>query len=106
MDEQDKQAHAEALRKAMGAKGLDQATVASLVARSKRTVGNWTSRTNPTVPTEREREILRRALGPYDTQGDGVEVALAQSELTEDRRYEVLALYKRLLRQQAMEETG
>lgn len=104
--EQEKQAHADALRKAMSLSRLDQATVASAVGRSKRTVGNWTSQSRPTVPSEAEREILRRLLGPYDATGDPVEVALAQSELTDDRRHEVLAVYKRLLRLQASEEAS
>lgn len=90
----------------MSLRRVEQQTVADAVGRSKRTVGNWTSETKPTVPTEAEREILRGLLGPYDTMGDAVEVALVGSELTEDRRHEVLAVYKRLLRQQATEEVG
>lgn len=103
---EEKKQHAAALRKAMSAQRADQRTVAAAVNRSKRTVGNWTSETKPTVPTEAERVILRRLLGPYDTAGDAVEVALAMSELTEDRRYLVLSTYKRLLREQAVEEAG
>jgi hypothetical protein len=104
VNEQEKRNHAAALRKGMSLRRVTQETIATAVGRSKRTVGNWTSETKPTVPTEGEREILRKLLGPYDTAGDQVEVALAHSNLTEDRRYEVLALYKRLLRQQFLDE--
>jgi hypothetical protein len=103
---EEKRQHAASLRKAMSVKRIDQQTVATAVGRSKRTIGNWTSETSPTVPDEGEREILRRLLGPYDTVGDPVEVALAGCDLTEDRRHEVLAVYKRLLRQQAAEEVS
>ncbi len=90
----------------MSLRNVSQGTLATAVDRSKRTIGNWTSQTKPTVPTEREREMLRRLLGPYDAAGDAVEVAVANSELTEDRQHEVLATYKRLLRQQFTEEAG
>lgn len=90
----------------MSLRRVTQETIATAVGRSKRTVGNWTSETRPTVPSEAEREDLRKLLGPYDTAGDEVEIAVANSPLTEDRQHLVLAEYKRLLRQQAAEEAG
>jgi transcriptional regulator with XRE-family HTH domain len=97
-----KVAHGRALKDAMSRRSMGRETVAAAVGVKPRTITNWTSGT--TMPEVREREILRKLLGPYDTAGDQVEVALAHSNLTEDRRYEVLALYKRLLRQQFLDE--
>lgn len=90
----------------MSVRGVSPDTIATAVGKSRRAIGYWTSENSPTVPSERDRELLRSLLGPYDILGDEVEIALANSELTEDRRYEVLAVYKRLLRQQAAELAG
>ena len=100
----EKVAHGKLLKIAMSRKEVNRQTLAAAVGVKARTITNWTS--GSTMPEPRDRDALRKILGPYDTEGDPVEAALMNSELTEDRRHEVLALYKRLLRQQATEEAG
>lgn len=96
--------HGLQLKAAMSRRSLDRRVVADYVGVKSRTVTNWTS--GATMPDSGQRERLRDLLGSYDTTGDPVEVALATSPLTEDRRHLVLAEYKRLLREQATEEAG
>lgn len=94
----EKQEHAARLRSAMAARNLDRATVADSVGVVVRTVTNWT--TGATMPKPGERAALRQLLPAYDEPGDSVVIAIMGSELTEDRRYALLAEYKRLLREQ------
>lgn len=100
----DKEEHGQRLRAAMARRGLDRNAVAAVTNRKPRTVTNWTS--GETMPSDAEREALRRLLGPYDDPGDAVEVAIRSSDLTEDRRYQLLGVYKRLAREQAEGMTG
>lgn len=93
-----KEEHGERLARAIGAARLSRTAVADAAGVKPRTVTNWTS--GATMPSERERDALRRILGHYDSEGDQVEIALRQSELTEDRQHIVLGTYKRLLREQ------
>lgn len=92
--------HAARLRAAIAVKDLDQEEIAEAVGRGRRTITNWTSRTNPTMPSDRERAILRRLVGDYDNPGDPVEVAVRQSELEDWRQDLVLSEYKKNLGQQ------
>lgn len=78
---------------------MDRGVVAVAADVNKRTVTNWT--TGQTMPSERERAALRKLLPGYDDPGDPVEVAIMNSELTEDRRYALVGVYKRMLREQA-----
>lgn len=94
----DKPEHAERLRAAIARRGLDRKDVAAVVGVNVRTVTNWT--TGKTLPEPAEREALRKLFPSYDDPGDFVVVAIMGSELTEDRRYALVATYKRLLREQ------
>jgi hypothetical protein len=98
----DKAEHAKRLRGAMAAKGLDRETVADATAHNVRTVTNWTR--GFSMPSEGDRAILRRLLGPYDSAGDPVELAIQGSPLTRDRQLAVLSLYERLLREQRQDD--
>lgn len=100
----DKQQHGLRLKAAMAAQGKDRSVVADAVGVKVRTVTNWTS--GATMPSDREREALRRLLGRYDDMGDPVEVAVRQSELHEWRQDAVLSTYKRNLHEQRGEATG
>lgn len=102
----DKAEHAARLRNAIETGRHDRQTVADHVGRSYRTVGNWISPTSPTMPTAAERSLLRELLGPYDTPGDPVEVALEHSELNDWRRDAVRAEYRRHLHEQRREVAG
>lgn len=84
----------------MAEQGIDQMTVADVVKRGRRTITNWTSRTNPTMPNERERVLLRGLLGAYDQAGDPVEIAVRRSSLVEWRQDAVISVYKRNLYEQ------
>lgn len=101
-----KHEHAARLRAAIARRGVEQEVIAEAVGRGRRTITNWTSRSNPTMPSDRERAILRDLLGDYDNPGDPVEVAIFESELTEDRQYDVIGYYKRALREQRQEEVS
>lgn len=79
-------------------------TIADAVGVKPRTITNW--RSGVGGPDPQQLKILREILGPYDLageSGDAVERALADSGLTEDRQLEVLAVYKRKLREQDAE---
>jgi len=97
----DKSEHGQLLRRAIKVRGLSRTTVADATNVKPRTVTNWTS--GETMPSERERDALRALLGPYDTEGDAVEVALAMSELADFRRSRVLSVYQEQLHEQARE---
>lgn len=90
--------HAAKLRAAIARAGFSRQVVADAVGVNSRTVTNWT--TGAHMPGDRERERLRRVLPGYDDPGDPVENAVHTSQLTEDRRYELIAFYKRLVREQ------
>lgn len=98
----DKQDHGKRLARAIGARGLSRTTVADHANVKPRTVTNWT--TGATMPSEQERAALRDLLGPYDTEGDAVEVALASSPLEDFRRSRVLAVYQEQLHEQARQK--
>lgn len=86
----------------MAARRKSREDVATVVNREVRTITNWTS--GKTMPSDAERVLMRGLLGDYDNPGDPVEVALLDSELTEDRQYDVLGYYKRRLREQRQEQ--
>lgn len=95
----DKAEHASRLRAAMASRGVDRKVVADAVGVNTRTVTNWT--TGTTMPDPNDRAALRTLFPAYDDPGDSVMVAIMGADLTEDRRYALLATYKRLLREQA-----
>lgn len=92
----DKAEHGKRLTRAMA--GRSRQVIADWADVKPRTVTNWTS--GKTMPSEGERAALRKLLGPYDAEGDPVEIAVRSSELTEDRQDTVLGFYKRHLREQ------
>jgi transcriptional regulator with XRE-family HTH domain len=94
----DKQEHGLKLKAAMSLKGFDRQAVADATKVNARTVTNWTS--GATMPSPRERDVLRRLLGPYDSDGDPVEQAIHRSELTAWRQAAVLSEYQRHLYEQ------
>lgn len=99
----DKAEHGRRLRAAMASHaGGNRTTVADAVGVGVRTVTNWTS--GKTMPSERERVLLRRLLGPYDQAGDPVELAVRSSELIEWRQDAVVSTYKRHLHEQRQGE--
>lgn len=100
----DKAEHGKRLKAAIASKGIPKTEIADVVDRSLRTLTNWTSGHN--MPNGRERVLLREMLGPYDSEGDAVEVALRSSELTEWRQDAVVSFYKRNLHEQRMEHAG
>lgn len=97
----DKHEHADRLREAISLNGRGtRQLIADATGRTYRTVGNWISETNPTLPTPEERAIIRRILGPYDAAGDQVERAIEESPLVRWRRRDVLTTYERHLHEQ------
>lgn len=102
----EKSEHAKLLRAAMTERGLRARAVADFVGVSSRTVGNWISRSAPTMPGIEDRAALRRLFPGYDQDGDPVEVALRASELHEWRQDAVLSVYKRNLHEQREERAG
>lgn len=100
----DKRTHGLRLKAAMAANGIGRQAIAEATAVKVRTVTNWTS--GATMPTERELVTLRKLLGPYDSMGDPVEVAIRASDLDEWRQDAVLSFYKRNLHEQRAEAAG
>lgn len=100
----DKRQHGSRLKAAMAARGYDRQVVADSAGVRVRTVTNWTS--GSTMPSGVEREALRRLLGPYDSDGDPVEVAVRSSGLSDWRQDAVLSFYKRNLAEQRAELAG
>lgn len=96
----EKEEHARLLRQAMSEVGLSRQGLADATGKAYRSVGNWISETTTTMPSDQDRVLLRKILGPYDQPGDPVEKAIQRSELTDDRQYEVIGFYKRKLREQ------
>lgn len=81
-----------------------QQALADVLGVSERTVRNYeTDKWRPDVGT---LSVLRRLLGPFDEDGDDVEMAVRRSRLTEDRQYAVIGTYKRHLREQDDDEGG
>ena len=106
MTPEEKQSHADALRKAIEESDHSREDIALALNRTYRTVGYWTARTNPTMPSGEERATLRKILGHYDSPGDPVEKALRNSELVEWRQADVLTTYKRNLYEQRQAEAA
>ena len=103
----DKEEHGRLLSAAMVMQGADRQVIADATDVKPRTVTNW--RSGATMPTLRQRTILREVLGPYDEAavgGDRVVAAVKASDLTEDRQYDVIGFYKRKLREQREQEEG
>lgn len=98
----DKEVHGRLLEQAMTKQRVGRKAVAEVVGKSTRTVTNWTS--GYTMPTLHERELLRGMLGPYDAEGDAVEVAVRQSSLVKWRQDAVISTYERHLYDQGREE--
>ena len=100
----DKKQHGDRLRAAMASKGHDRQVIADAAGVGVRTVTNWT--TGKTMPSPGERDVLRKLLGPYDAEGDQVEIAVRGSELHEWRQDAVLSFYKKNLHEQRGEVAG
>lgn len=101
----EKDEHARLLARAIRVRGLDRSTVANYANVKPRTVTNWTSGT--TFPSERERDRLRSLLGPYDSEGDAVEVAVRMSGLEPFRQTRVILAYQeQLYEQERANRTG
>lgn len=86
----------QAARKLAGYKR--QADLAEIIGVSSRTVRNW--ETDANLPDPAMRQNLRMVLGKFDVEGDPVEVAVRQSELTVDRQHAVIGYYLKQLREQ------
>lgn len=106
MTPEQRQEHADLLRKAIEESEHTREAIADMAGRTYRTVGYWTARTKPTMPNGEERALLRRLLGPYDEPGDVVERALRKSTLTDWRQSRVLAEYQRNLAEQRAESVA
>lgn len=107
-DEAENMEHARLLRAAMqNAGGMKAETLSDLVGVSKRTVGNWISRKDPTMPSPTDRANLRTVFGDYMAgAGDPVEVAIRRSELQPWRQAALVAEYQRHLHEQQREVAG
>lgn len=90
----------QAARKAAGIR--TQQALGDMLGVSDRTVRNWESDSHP-VPRE-YHDRISKILGGFAFAGDQVEAAVRASRLTEDRQYDVLGTYKRLLREQDDEQ--
>jgi transcriptional regulator with XRE-family HTH domain len=86
----------QAARKANGYR--TQEALGEIIGVSGKTIRNW--ETDRHRPDPGAVIALRKLLGNFDVQGDPVEVAVRQSELTEDRQYDVIGYYKRQVREQ------
>jgi hypothetical protein len=100
----DRAEHAANLRRAMAQAGLNNSDVATALGVSVRTVVNWISRNQPTMPNDRDQAGLSRLLPGYADGGDPVEVAIGRADLAAYRRSELLAMYQRLLHEQGLED--
>lgn len=104
MNHAEKLEHAKRLRKAIAnSDEYSRRDVALATHREYRTVSNWLSLTKPTMPSERERAILRRMFPGYDSSGDPVEVAVRSSELVKWRQDAVISKYEQHLHEQRRE---
>jgi transcriptional regulator with XRE-family HTH domain len=100
----EKQAHGRRLVTAMARKPISNQTLADLLEVDPKTIGNW--RNGRTMPSPEQLVRLEKALGPYNVEGDPVEVAVRQSELHDWRQDDVLSTYKRHLHEQRREVAG
>lgn len=75
-----------------------QEALGDQIGRSGRAVRNWETGAN--TPDDAIKAELRRLLGPFDSEGDPVEVAIKQSGLTEDRQHDVIGYYLKRVREQ------
>lgn len=101
---EEKAEHGRRLVAAMARKPISVEDLAEALGVDKKTIGNW--RNGRTMPSAAQLYNLERLLGAYNATGDPVEIAVRQSELTEDRQYDVIGFYKRRLREQREEATG
>lgn len=58
------------------------------------------------MPTLAERELIRTLLGPYDAEGDAVEVAVRRSSLVKWRQDAVISEYEKHRYEQGKEVAG
>lgn len=100
----DRAEHATLLRRAMAQAEVTNGDLATALGVSTRTVVNWISRSDPTMPSEVLQEKLRRLLPGYVDAGDPVEVALNRAELSAWRRSTLIAEYQRHLHEHQLEE--
>lgn len=100
----EKQAHGRRLVAAMARKPISVQTLADLLEVNVKTVGNW--RSGRTMPDPQDLVKLERALGPYNVEGDAVEIAVRQSELQDWRQNLVIGEYQRHLYEQRREVAG
>lgn len=100
----DKAEHGRLLKSAMSAAGVNRQAIADATGVRVRTVTNWTR--GETWPSESDRAKLRRLLGPYDDDGDAVELALSRSTLNDWRQDAVRSVYRRHLHEQRAEDVG
>lgn len=96
--------HALHLRRAMAMAGLTNGDLSMALGVSSRTIVNWISRKDPTMPSDKLQEQLRRLLPGYADRGDPVELAVTQTDLAPFRQAELVAVYKRLLHEQSRED--
>lgn len=96
--------HARLLRAAMVEKGINAKVLADTVGVSSRTVGNWISRKEPTMPSDTDKANLTKLLGDYQAgAGDPVEVSIRRSDLQPHRQSRVIAVYQEQLYEQQRE---
>ena len=100
----DRTEHATNLRRAMAQAGLNNSDVATALGVSVRTVVNWISRSQPTMPNDRDQAGLARLLPGYADGGDPVEVAIARADMAPFRRSKLLAYYQELMHEQGLED--
>jgi hypothetical protein len=97
----DKAQHARLLRDAIAtSREHDRRSVSDRTGKGYRTVSNWISESDPTMPRDEDLVVLREMFPGYDQAIDPVERAVRGSRLTEDRQYGVIGFYKRQLREQ------
>jgi transcriptional regulator with XRE-family HTH domain len=80
-----------------------QAALGNIIGLSARTIRSYES---GKVPDAATLDALRRIVGPFDADGDAVEVAVRQSALIEWRQDAVLSTYKRHLYEQREPHAG
>lgn len=102
--EAEKQAHGRRLVLAMARKPISNQALADALSVDPKTVGNW--RNGRTMPSADQLVRLGQILGPYNLEGDPVELAVRQSALHEWRQDAVLSTYKKHLHEQRAEQAG
>lgn len=97
--------HSIKLRRAIAVAQLTYADLAVALGVSPRTITNWTSKVNPTLPKDRDLEKLARLLPGYAESLDPIESAIRTStELAPFRQSQLIAEYQRLLHEQGLED--